>query len=145
MQVKQILGEKGRMVVTLNGQATLTEAARLLAEKRVGAVVVEKAAGGLGGIISERDLVRALAEDGAAALQRPVNAYMTARVTTCTETDTAEALMEVMTRGRFRHVPVLDGAGKLCGVVSIGDVVKAHIAETAQEAASLRRYIHETG
>lgn len=140
MLVKHILGEKGREIVAITADATLSEAARLLARKRIGAVVVRDAAGGLVGILSERDVVRAVADESVAALVRPVSAYMTRAVATCCETDSIEDLMEMMTVGRFRHVPVV-ADDRITGIVSIGDVVKTRIAETVQEAASLREYI----
>jgi CBS domain-containing protein len=145
MHVTQILHEKGREVVALSSEATLSEAARLLARKRIGALVVKDNHGTLVGILSERDVVRAVAEESVSALARPVGGYMTRAVATCTEADTVQDLMEMMTQGRFRHVPVLDGNNELCGLVSIGDVVKWHIEETAREAASLRQYIAAAG
>lgn len=145
MQVGQILRTKGRDVVALPSEATLSEAARLLANKRIGALVVKDKSGAPCGILSERDVVRAVAGESVAALARPVSAYMTREVATCTELDTVEELMEMMTQGRFRHVPVLDENKQLCGLVSIGDVVKMHIEETAREAASLRQYIAAAG
>ncbi len=140
MLVKHILGDKGREVVAISADATLSEAARLLARKRIGAVVVRDASGSLAGILSERDVVRAVADGSVAALARPVSMYMTRAVATCTETDTVQDIMEMMTIGRFRHVPVLDN-GMVAGIVSIGDVVKTRIEETVQEATSLREYI----
>ncbi|MEI9991829.1 MAG: CBS domain-containing protein [Rhizomicrobium sp.] len=140
MLVKHILGDKGREVVAISADATLSEAARLLARKRIGAVVVRDANGMLAGILSERDVVRAVADGSVAALARPVSMYMTRAVATCTETDTVQDIMEMMTIGRFRHVPVLDN-GMVAGIVSIGDVVKTRIEETVQEATSLREYI----
>jgi CBS domain-containing protein len=145
MQVIEILREKGREIVALSSEATLSEAARLLAHKRIGALVVKDKNGALAGILSERDVVRAMAEESASALARPVSAYMTRDVASCTELDTVEELMEMMTRGRFRHIPVLDGDNRLCGLVSIGDVVKMHIEETMREAATLRQYITAAG
>ena len=145
MQVVQILREKGRDVVALPSEATLSEAARLLARKRIGALVVRDASGALVGILSERDVVRAVAEESVSALARPVSAVMTREVATCTELDTVEELMEMMTQGRFRHVPVLDEHNQICGLVSIGDVVKMHIEETMREAANLRQYIAAAG
>jgi CBS domain-containing protein len=145
MQVIEILREKGREIVALSSEATLSEAARLLAHKRIGALVVKDKNGALVGILSERDVVRAMAEESASALARSVSAYMTRNVASCTELDTVEELMEMMTRGRFRHVPVLDGDNRLCGLVSIGDVVKMHIEETMREAATLRQYITAAG
>ena len=145
MQVIQILREKGREIVSLTSETTLSEAARLLARKRIGAVVVRDHKGALVGILSERDVVRAIAEESVAALARPVSAYMTRAVATCTELDTVDELMEMMTQGRFRHLPVLDDGNQLCGLVSIGDVVKTRIEETVREAASLRQYIAAAG
>lgn len=140
MLVRHILGEKGREVIAIASGATLSEAARLLAHKRIGAVVVRDAAGTLAGILSERDVVRAVADGSVAALARPVSAFMTRAVATCGEQDTVDDLMEMMTIGRFRHVPVLHD-GQVSGIVSIGDVVKTRIAETMREAESLREYI----
>ena len=145
MQVKHILREKGRDVVSLMSDVSLSEAARLLARKRIGALVVKDRNGALAGILSERDVVRAVAEESVAALARPISAYMTRAVATCTESDTTDDLMEMMTLGRFRHVPVLDEEHQLCGIVSIGDVVKTRIEETVREADSLRQYIAAAG
>jgi len=140
MQVKHILRDKGREVVTIEGDATLSEAARLLARRHIGAVVVMDANGRVGGIFSERDIVRAVAECSIAALGQSVSRHMTRGVSTCSEADTVDELMETMTHGRFRHMPVVED-GRLCGIVSIGDVVKTCIAETTREAQSLREYI----
>jgi CBS domain-containing protein len=140
MQIKHILGDKGREVVTISSDATLSEAACLLARKRIGALVVREADGVVAGIISERDLVRALAEASVSALAQSVSRHMTRSIITCSESDTVDELMEVMTRKRFRHVPVVS-ADRLTGIVSIGDVVKSCIAETAREAATLKEYI----
>ena len=146
MQVRHILKDKGNAVIGIAPTATLAEAAALLNEKRIGAVVVRggDGAGELGGILSERDVVRAVAADGAAALGHAVDRYLTREVVTCRLGDTVEELMEMMTRGRFRHVPVLDDDGRLCGLISIGDVVKNRIAETLREAEELRVYISAT-
>lgn len=141
MQVRHILREKGREIVALESSATLLEASRLLARRKIGALIVRDAKGRLAGIFSERDLVRAIAERGADALSDTLARFMTEAVATCTEADSVDALMEMMTIGRFRHLPVTDGDGALCGVVSIGDVVKTRISETVGEAQSLRDYI----
>ena len=141
MQVRHILHGKGRDVVAIASNATIADAAKLLTDMKIGALVVKDKSGKLSGIISERDLVHALAERGAAALSEQVGAHMTPAPQTCVETDTVEIVMEVMTRGRFRHVPVLDDNNRLCGMISIGDVVKTRIAETVSEAAALRDYI----
>lgn len=140
MQVRHILRNKGREVVTTDGEATLSEAARLLARRRIGAIVVMDAKGNVSGILSERDIVRAVADYSVSALAQNVGRYMTRAVSTCSETDTVDELMETMTHGRFRHMPVVED-GRLCGIVSIGDVVKTCIEETTREAQSLREYI----
>jgi CBS domain-containing protein len=144
MHVRHILQEKGRDIVAISESATLADAARLLAQHRIGAVIVQDGSGTLAGILSERDMVRAIAEDGPLALGRGVSAYMTKSVITCVESDTIDGLMEMMTQGRFRHVPVLDEHQRLAGLISIGDVVKTRIAETVREANSLRDYISAT-
>lgn len=141
MQVRHILHGKGREVVAITTAATIADAAKLLTDMKIGALVVKDKDGKLCGIISERDLVHAIAEGGAAALSELVGDHMTPAPETCVETDTVEIVMEVMTRGRFRHVPVLDDNNRLCGMISIGDVVKIRIAETVSEAAALRDYI----
>lgn len=141
MQVRHILHGKGRDVVAISAGATLTEAAKLLTDRKIGALIVKDKNGSLSGIISERDLVHAIASKGAAALSEQVSMHMTPAPETCVENDTVESVMEVMTRGRFRHVPVLDDQFMLCGMISIGDVVKTRIAETVSEAAALRDYI----
>ncbi len=139
MQVRHILQTKGRDIITIAPGASLADAAQMMTERGVGALVVTDGAR-LAGIISERDIVRAIAQKGAGALSASVKSGMTAAVRTCAESDTVEELMEQMTHGRFRHVPVVD-AGSLCGMISIGDVVKTRIAETLDEANSLRAYI----
>jgi CBS domain-containing protein len=144
MLVKHILYNKGRDVVAIGSNATLCDAAKLLTEMKIGALVVVDTTGRLIGIISERDLVQAMAKQGAAAFSDQVGNHMTPAPETCVETDTVESVMEVMTRGRFRHVPVLDDRLALCGMISIGDVVKTRIAETVSEAAALRDYISAT-
>lgn len=141
MQVIDILRHKGREVVFLTADANLTDATVLLAAKRIGAVVIKDEHGLVEGILSERDVVKALATESVRALARPVSAFMTRAVATCTENDSVEALMAMMTEGRFRHVPVVDEAGQLCGLISIGDIVKAHIEETTREASNLREFI----
>ena len=140
MQVRHILRDKGREVFTIPSDATLSEAARLLASKRIGALIVRERDGSLAGILSERDIVRALALASVNALPQAVAQHMTRSVATCCEGDSVDELMEMMTRGRFRHVPVVE-EDRLTGIISIGDVVKTRIAETVQEAQSLREYI----
>ena len=141
MQVRHILHSKGRDVVAIDSSASLREAARALTDAKIGALVVRAKSGALAGILSERDVVHGIAAKGAAALEETVAQHMTPAPHTCTEGDSVEMVMEVMTVGRFRHVPVLDEDDRLCGMVSIGDVVKTRIAETVNEAAVLREYI----
>ena len=138
--VKAILDRKGREVVTLAPQASIGEAATTLNEHRIGAIVVTSADGGIAGIFTERDLVRAVAKSGAACLTQPLSSIMTAAVQRCSEETRVNELMELMTAGRFRHLPVEHG-GKLGGIVSIGDVVKSRISEVEQEAAAIKAYI----
>ena len=140
MTVSSILGEKGREVVTIEPGASLAAAAKLLAEKRIGAVLVLGADRRLVGVISERDIVQALAARGAAALDEQVSQTMTRRVETCNENETIGSIMERMTRGKFRHVPVVEH-GRLVGIVSIGDVVKHRLQDMERESAAMRDYI----
>ena len=140
MTVKAILSRKGRDVVTIAPTANLSEAVKLLAEKRIGAVVVTGADDRVAGILSERDIVRALGERGADALGDNVAAVMTRKVTTCAEADTISVIMERMTTGKFRHLPVVE-QGRLVGVISIGDVVKTRVEEIERESDALREYI----
>lgn len=140
MTVRTILDIKGRDVVTVPPSAMVAEVAGVLAQKRIGAVVVTDPDARIAGIISERDIVRALSEHGTDALGRPASAVMTTDVGTCRESHTINELMEMMTRRRFRHLPV-EQDGKLAGIVSIGDVVKARIEEVEREAEEIRTYI----
>ena len=132
MTVSTILGEKGREVVTIEPGASLAAVAKLLAEKRIGTVLILGADRHLIGIISERDIVQALAARGAAALDEPVSQTMTRRVETCNESETIGSIMERMTKGKFRHVPVVE-QGRLVGIISIGDVVKHRLQEMERE------------
>ncbi|MCO6385957.1 CBS domain-containing protein [Aliihoeflea sp. 40Bstr573] len=140
MTVKTILDAKGRDVVTVEPTMTLAQAARLLSERRIGAVVVTKEGSKIAGILSERDIVRQIALRGAAALDEAISSAMTARVKTCQEGHTVNQVMEIMTRGRFRHLPV-EREGRLAGIVSIGDVVKQRIEDVEREADEIRHYI----
>jgi CBS domain-containing protein len=140
MTVARILAEKGREVHTTQPHHTLREVIALLADKGVGAVVVADASMSVLGILSERDVVRVLARHGAAALDDPVSRHMTAKVTTATRADTIDHVMQTMTEGRFRHVPVVED-GRLIGIVSIGDVVKRHVSALDGERQALREYI----
>lgn len=140
MNVARILSAKGGDVFTLKPGVSMMEAISALREYKVGALVVSSGNGAIDGILSERDVVRAIDKDGAKALDEPVSTYMTAKVVSCSEDTTVHELMERMTEGRFRHMPV-GRDGKLAGIISIGDVVKARIAEIEHEADEIRSYI----
>jgi CBS domain-containing protein len=140
MTVEHILSAKGRKVITIEPERTLGEAVRLLDERKIGAVVVGDADHAVLGIISERDIVRALAKCGAAALDEPVSRHMTGKVVTCTGRSAISELMELMTDRKFRHVPIVED-GRLNGIVSIGDIVKHRLAEIETEHKALREYI----
>jgi CBS domain-containing protein len=140
MTVSIILAGKGRDVVTIDPNASLAAAVELLAGKRIGAVVIVGADRRIVGILSERDIVRALAEQGHKALDEPVSAAMTRKVSTCHERETISSIMERMTLGKFRHVPVVD-QGRLAGIISIGDVVKHRLSEVEHDSAAMRDYI----
>ncbi len=140
MTVARILAVKGRDVFTTQPHRTLQETARLLSDKGVGALVVTGADGAVLGIISERDIVRALADGGAAALDDSVSRHMTSDVFTATSGACINDIMERMTHSRFRHVPVVEDE-RLAGLISIGDVVKHRIAEIETEHRAMRDYI----
>ena len=140
MNVKTILSLKGSQVTTIEPHATLEAAVAMLAKHRIGALVVLGADQRLIGILSERDIVRVLAEQGAGALKQPLAQVMTRKVVTCSQTDTVDVLMQRMTTGKFRHVPVLE-QDRLVGIISIGDVVKHRLSEIEHESAALRDYI----
>lgn len=139
MLVSQILNAKGRRVLTATPDETLAEAARRLDAERVGALLVMQE-DRVAGIISERDIVIALARSGAAALDTTVASCMSAEVIAAAPTETVDALLGRMTDRRVRHLPVLD-AGRVCGLVSIGDLVKHKISEVEAEAQTLKAYI----
>ena len=140
MTVSSIIAIKGRDVVTSQSHHTLQDIARVLGERRIGAVLITTTDGSIKGIISERDIVRAVGKAGPKALEDAVSMHMTAKVVTCLETDLIADVMGQMTRGRFRHLPVVRDK-KVVGMISIGDVVKQRIAETEAESHSLREYI----
>lgn len=140
MNVRSILEAKGRSVATISPDATLADASHMLAQKKIGAIVVTGTGMAVAGILSERDIVRAMSERGAAALDRTVGDTMTRTVVTCTEADTIGNLMERMTAGKFRHLPVVED-GRLVGIMSIGDVVKWRLAEMESETSALKDYI----
>ena len=140
MTVARILADKGRDVFTTQPHRTLREVVELLASKGVGAAVVSDASLSVLGILSERDVVRVIAKYGASALDDPVSRHMTSKVITVTRDDTIDHVMQTMTDGRFRHVPVVED-GRLIGIISIGDVVKRHVNALDSERQALREYI----
>ena len=140
MSVERILADKGRDVVTVGSDLTIAEAAEILARRRIGATVVIDDSGSVIGIFTERDLVRAVGERGAAALAESVADRMTRNVVSCRRNSGIDEIMGLMTSGKFRHVPVIEG-GRLDGIVSIGDVVKHRLASIEAEHAAMREYI----
>lgn len=140
MNVNDILKAKGREVATVAPDATVADAVRLLHGRGIGALVVSADTNRLDGILSERDIVHALAERGVTVLDMRVAELMTRRVVTCAPNDTIAELMGEMTRRRIRHLPVVDH-GRLAGLVSIGDVVKNRLEEMESETTSLRQFI----
>ena len=148
MNVKTLLAAKQRKsernlggdIITIEPTADLAAASKLLAKHRIGAVVILGAGDRLAGILSERDIVRALSDQGAAALGLPVGQVMTRNVATCSEDDSVASIMERMTAGKFRHVPVVSN-GRLAGLISIGDVVKHRVEEIERESEAMRDYI----
>ncbi|MEO1313770.1 MAG: CBS domain-containing protein [Pseudomonadota bacterium] len=137
MTVRQILKSKGsNEVLTIKPEMTVAEAARILSERRIGALIVSRDGAGLDGMLSERDIVRELGTRGASVLNDPVADLMTAKVVTASPDDVSVQALEKMTEGRFRHLPVLEG-GAMVGVISIGDVVKHRISEVVAENTAL--------
>ena len=140
MTVSAILASKGRDVFTTGPDTLMRDAVDLLAAKKVGAIVVVDENERVCGIISERDIVRELSVAGPAAMDQTISTCMTKKVFSAQETDTIEAVMELMSTNRFRHLPVVTD-GKLVGIVSIGDVVKRKIQQAERDAEDLRNYI----
>ena len=140
LTVKAILEAKGHDVLTIGPNEKLSEAVRILVEHRIGALVVTNGDRKIGGILSERDIVRSLANSGHDALEQTVRTAMTPKVSICNENHTVNEVMEIMTRGRFRHLPV-EKDGMLDGIVSIGDVVKRRIEDAEREAEDIKHYI----
>jgi CBS domain-containing protein len=138
--VSQILKDKGDMVFTASPSDTVGAVAALLHSRRVGAMILVNEDGGVAGIVSERDVVTAIAREGASSLQKPVSICMTADVVFADPKETVDQLLERMTDRRIRHLPVLRD-GRLAGIISIGDLVKHKISEVTAEADGLRAYI----
>ena len=139
MTVRTILDSKGHQVQSVEPDAKLAAAIKILAEQKIGAVMV-MSNGRIEGILSERDIVRVLGERGAKVLDEPVSAVMTREVVSCRQTDTVAAIMEMMTLGKFRHLPVIE-EGMVVGLISIGDIVKWRVSEYEMEQEALRDYI----
>ena len=139
MTVRAILDTKGHQIQSVEPGAKLSAAVKVLGERKIGAVLV-MSAGRIEGILSERDIVRVLSERGASVLDEPVSAVMTRKVVTCRPADTVAGIMEVMTIGKFRHLPVVE-EGKVVGLISIGDIVKRRVQDYENEQEALREYI----
>lgn len=139
MTVRAILDFKGHNIISVTPQDRLSAVVRLLSERKIGAVLV-MSQNKIHGILSERDIVRVIGERGAAALDEDVSAVMTRKVISCKPSDTVGSIMEMMTTGKFRHLPVLDG-DRIVGLISIGDVVKWRVREFEREQEALREYI----
>lgn len=140
MTVKSILDAKGHDVFTLGPNEQLSHAVKTLSDNRIGAIVITNGDRKIVGILSERDIVRALAKEGTSSLDRTVRDVMTPKVKICNEHHTINEVMEIMTAGRFRHLPV-ERDGLLIGIVSIGDVVKRRIEDAEREAEQIKQYI----
>ena len=140
MTIRRILESKGREVVTHHPDATLEDIVNILSQRKIGAIVLLDDNGTVAGIISERDVVRVLGSTGIAAMSQPIAEIMTLKVKTCDEATSIDQAMEMMTHGRFRHLPVCE-EGRLVGLVSIGDVVKRRIEDAEQDARNMREYI----
>jgi CBS domain-containing protein len=140
MLIEHILATKGSEVVSVAEGTSVADALAVLRSHNIGALVVTGGAGPVAGVLSERDVVRSLAEAGARTLELTVDELMTTTVFTCVPTETVEAAMALMTERRIRHIPVLDD-GRLVGVVSIGDVVSSRVRELAEEARTLHEYL----
>jgi CBS domain-containing protein len=139
MTVRAILDSKGHHILSVEPEAKLSAAIKLLGERKIGAVLV-MSKGRIGGILSERDIVRVLSERGASVLDEPVSEVMTRKVISCRQSDTVAAIMEMMTTGKFRHLPVVEGE-RVVGLISIGDIVKWRVQEYENEQEALRQYI----
>ena len=139
MTVRAILDSKGHNILSVEPEARLSAAVKLLGERKIGAVLVMSKSQ-IEGILSERDIVRVLSERGAAVLDAPVSEVMTRKVVSCRQNDTVAAIMEMMTNGKFRHLPVLEG-DRVVGLISIGDIVKWRVQEYENEQEALQQYI----
>ena len=141
MNIDMILSHKGRAVLTVPARTTVVEAIHTMRNERVSALVISEDDAVISGIVSDRGLMNTLADQGTAVLERPLGDVMTREVFTCSPGDSVGAIMAAMTDRRIRHIPVVGEDGRLCGIVSIGDVVKNHLDEIQREASELREYI----
>jgi CBS domain-containing protein len=141
MNIESILAGKGREVRTIDPAAAVEEAVHRMREERVGALVVSEDGQTIAGIVSDRGIMNELADRGVEVLRRQVRDVMTKEVFTCSRGDSVGAIMAAMTERRIRHIPVVEEDGRLCGIVSIGDVVKSRLDEIEREAEEMREYI----
>ena len=141
MNIDTILGGKGRKVHTISAEITVGDAMQRMHDERVSALVVSADGANIDGIVSDRGLMNVLVEQGIDAVARRIGEVMTREVFTCSRGDSVGAVMATMTDRRIRHIPVVESDGRLCGIVSIGDVVKHHLDDVQREAANLREYI----
>ena len=139
MTVRAILDSKGHHIQSVEPEVKLSAAIKMLGERKIGAVLV-MSQDRVDGILSERDIVRVLGERGARVLDEPVSAVMTRKVVSCRQSDTVASIMEMMTIGKFRHLPVVE-EGMVVGLISIGDIVKWRVREFESEQEALRDYI----
>lgn len=144
MAVAHILRQKGTSVVTVEPGDSVQTIVDMLARHRIGAVVVVDPSGGIAGIVSERDVVRAMAGDAASVVSKTAKDIMTSKVRTCTPGDSEAELMQLMTEHRIRHLPVIAN-GRVAGMISIGDVVKLRIESMEAEADQMKTYIASAG
>jgi CBS domain-containing protein len=142
VSIESVLDTKGRDVATVPGDLSLLDAAAILRDRGIGALVVSEDGARIDGIVSERDVVRAIASHGAGVLGLPVSSVMTTSVVTCRAHDSVDELMSLMTTRRVRHIPVVGAEGELAGIVSIGDVVKQRVGQLESENQTLFDYIN---
>ena len=141
MDIESILASKGREVLTIPPDATVVEALHQMRERRVSAIVVSEDGTRVTGIISDRGIMDAIADRGVGVLNARVGSAMTKEVLTCSRGEPVSGIMALMTKRRIRHIPVVEHDGRLCGIISIGDVVKHRLDEIEHEADEMRRYI----
>lgn len=143
MKVGTLLSKKGRSVITVRPDSLISEISRILAQNRIGAIVVMGEGGKISGIVSERDIVRAMAANGAKILDEAVSTIMSRDVITATEESSVHEVMRIMTERRIRHLPILE-AGAMVGIISISDVTNSHVENVEREATAMRSYFSTT-